>query len=132
MLIARPIPDGRGLPDETLQHIKEAYFGVSFESVQGLWVMLLEEGGLQLHFRFQNLATSARKLGKAAAVDNGKVFTDKVAILVRRKGDDLEAQLFGDKEYRIEDMVTGGLAEGVIGHDNAVVIFSMRNADAFL
>lgn len=79
MLIARPIPDGRGLPDETLQHIKEAYFGVSFESVQGLWVMLLEEGGLQLHFRFQDLATPAGELSKTAAVDDGEIFADEGA-----------------------------------------------------
>ena len=90
--------------------------------------MFFEEGGLNLHVGMQDFAFAACDVGEAAAVDDGEIFADEIAIFVCCQGDNLEAELVGDEEDRVEDMVARCLAEGVVGDDDAVVEFRVRDA----
>ena len=99
---------------------KQSCFLVAFEPLERGGIVFLEEGGLDLPFGVQALSLAAREFGEAAAVDDGEVFAHEAAVFMRRQRENLEAELLGDKEYRVENVVARGFSERIVGDDDGM------------
>ena len=109
---------------------EQANLLILFQAVQRFRMVLLEKGCLDLHVRFQDFAVAIGDLREAAAVYDRKIFPHEAAVFVCRERENLETELLGDEEYRIEDVVARRLAERVIRDDDARFLFRVRDSGA--
>ena len=103
---------------------EQANLLILFQAVQRFRMVLLEKGCLDLHVRFQDFAVAIGDLREAAAVYDREIFPHEAAVFVCRERENLETELLGDEEYRIEDVVARRLAKRIVGDDDTRIVFS--------